>query len=76
MAAQWQVAGGVPACEPHFVARPGGTQEDDGVVLCPSIDGEGNSMLVVLDAKDLIEVGRVYTPENFCLGFHSTFIPA
>lgn len=66
----------MPACEPHFVARPGGLAEDDGVVLAPSIDGQGNTLLVVLDAKDLRELGRAYTPENFSMGFHSTFIPA
>jgi torulene dioxygenase len=45
--------------EPIFVARPGATEEDDGVVLMIELDGiKGKSALVVIDAQSFKEVGR------------------
>jgi carotenoid cleavage dioxygenase-like enzyme len=54
--------------EPLFVPRPGGTAEDDGVVLSTAIDdsGEGSS-LVVLDAGSMEELARARLPH--CLPF-------
>jgi carotenoid cleavage dioxygenase-like enzyme len=54
--------------EPLFVPRPGGTTEDDGVVLSTAIDdsGEGSS-LVVLDAGSMEELARARLPH--CLPF-------
>lgn len=51
-----------PKCtpsEPIFVARPGATKEDDGVVLLIELDGvKGRSALVVLDGMTFKEIGR------------------
>jgi torulene dioxygenase len=49
---------GLPS-EPVFVARPGGTCEDDGVLLLVLMDtSREQSALVVLDAQSMTEVGR------------------
>ena len=72
--ASWRVEGGFPLCEPKFVARPGGTEEDDGVLLAPFMAAEGRSMVAVLDGGSLNELARCYTPETFPMGFHSTFL--
>jgi torulene dioxygenase len=51
-----------PQCtpsEPIFVPRPGGTREDDGIILLVELDGnKGKSALVILDASTFEEVGR------------------
>jgi len=59
--------------EPIFVPRPGkgGREEDDGVLLSVVLDvEEGRSALVVLDAKDMKEVGRAEMETVFPIGFH------
>jgi torulene dioxygenase len=52
----------LPKCtpsEPIFVPRPGGTKEDDGVVLTVVLDGvKGASALVVIDGQTFTEIGR------------------
>jgi len=49
---------GMPS-EPVFVPRPGGTDEDDGVLLVVNFDTSRlKSALVVLDAKTMKELGR------------------
>ena len=55
------VAGSWPS-EPHFVARPGATEEDDGVIVTPVMDGADAklaSFLAVLDARDLSLVAKL-----------------
>jgi torulene dioxygenase len=49
-----------PRCTPSiFISRPGGTSENDGVVLTVELDGlKGKSVLVVVDAMSFQEVGR------------------
>ena len=74
--AHWRPEGGFPLSEPKFVARPGGSSEDDGVVLAPAVNGDGRCLVAVLDGKDLSELARCYTPETFLFGFHSTFVAA
>jgi carotenoid cleavage dioxygenase-like enzyme len=60
--------------EPVFVARPGGSDEDDGVVLSVVLDAEAAaSYLVVLDARDFTELARVHVPHHIPFGFHGTF---
>jgi len=39
------------------VPRPGGTEEEDGVVLVQHMGADGRSSLVVLDAASWVEVG-------------------
>jgi carotenoid cleavage dioxygenase-like enzyme len=60
--------------EPVFVARPGGSDEDDGVVLSVVLDAEAAaSYLVILDARDFTECARVHVPHHIPFGFHGTF---
>eukprot|EP00892_Ulva_mutabilis_P004226 jgi/Ulvmu1/2175/UM013_0020.1 len=74
VAARWRLDGGAPLCEPKMVPRPGAEREDDGVLLQPAVDGAGRCVLAVLDAADLTELARAYTPKAFPSGFHSTFL--
>ena len=60
--------------EPVFVPRPGGADEDDGVLLSVVIDsttGEGASYLLVLDGATLDEVARVAAPHVVNVGLHA-----
>jgi carotenoid cleavage dioxygenase-like enzyme len=62
------------AGEPVFVPRPGGTEEDDGVVLSVVLDAEaGRSFLLILDAATFQEVGRAAAPHPIPFGFHGQF---
>jgi torulene dioxygenase len=62
-------------CEPVFIARPGATEEDDGVVLTIVCNRVGStSLLVALDAKDLTEVARAEMPHVYGIGPHGTFV--
>ena len=72
----WQPEDGESCpCEPVFVARPGSTEEDDGVVLTIVIDRKGTkSILVALDGRDLNEVARADMPQVYGLGPHGSFI--
>jgi carotenoid cleavage dioxygenase-like enzyme len=60
--------------EPVFVPRPGGTDEDDGVVLSVVLDARaGTSSLLVLDARTLAECARAHVPHHIPFGFHGLF---
>jgi len=60
--------------EPIFVARPGATDEGDGVLLVPALDGvRQSSSLVVLDAARLEELATVAAPTHLPFGFHGQF---
>jgi carotenoid cleavage dioxygenase-like enzyme len=66
----WDERGAYPG-EPVFVARPGGTREDDGVLLSVVFDAAARtSYLLVLDARDLSEVARASVPHHIPFGFH------
>lgn len=53
----------------------GDGSEDDGVLLTVVLDGSaGNSYLLVLDARDLREVGRAHVDGVIGFGFHGTFV--
>jgi len=57
--------------EPIFIADPEGTEEDDGVLLTVVLDGVAEkSYLLVLNAKDLTEVGRAQMDGPMSFGFH------
>lgn len=63
--------------EPIFVARPGGSDEDDGVLLSVVLDGTAQtSYLICLDAKTMKEVGRAECEFAVGLGFHGIHAPA
>ena len=68
----WHEVGCHPS-EPVFVPRPGGTAEDDGVVLSVVTDAE-RSFLLVLDGASFGEVARAYCPYALPTSFHGTFI--
>jgi carotenoid cleavage dioxygenase-like enzyme len=60
--------------EPIFVARPGSTDEDDGVVLSVVLDATRTvSFLLVLDARTLAELARAEVPHHIPFGFHGMF---
>ncbi|POR34798.1 Beta,beta-carotene 15,15'-monooxygenase [Tolypocladium paradoxum] len=62
--------------EPVFVPRPGGTDEDDGVVLSVVLDGTAQkSYLLCLDAKTMEELGRAEADFAIAMGFHGFHAP-
>lgn len=62
--------------EPVFVPRPGGTDEDDAVVLSVVLDGTAqSSYLLCLDAKTMQELGRAEADFPIAMGFHGFHAP-
>ena len=46
--------------EMHFLPRPGGSEEDDGVLITVGFDGpREQSYLLLLDAKTLTPINKV-----------------
>ena len=69
----WQSVGCFPG-EPVFVAAPGCKAEDDGVLLSLVLDAnQGQSYLLVLNARTMQELCRVHTPEPVLFGFHGSY---
>jgi carotenoid cleavage dioxygenase-like enzyme len=69
----WYQPGMYPG-EPVFVASPDARSEDDGVVLSVVLDAvQGGSFLLVLDAGNFAEIGRVLAPHRIPFGFHGQF---
>lgn len=65
---------GCSAGEPVFVATPGATKEDDGVILSLIIDPIHNdSFLLILDAQSFKELARARAPHQIPLGFHGQY---
>ncbi|MCH7661517.1 MAG: carotenoid oxygenase family protein [Euryarchaeota archaeon] len=60
--------------EPLFVPRPGGEQEDDGVLLSVALDtDEERSCVLVFDATEFEEIARAYLPHVVPFDFHGAF---
>lgn len=60
-----------------FVPTPGGTSEDDGVLLGYTFDPDaGRSDLTVLDAASLEPVAAVHLPVRVPAGFHGNWAPS
>lgn len=73
IAKTWRKENHTPS-EPIFVPKPGAVEEDDGVLLSVVLDEvEGRSSMVVVDAKDMKEVGRAEMEGVFPVGFHGVF---
>jgi beta,beta-carotene 9',10'-dioxygenase len=71
----WHQEGCYPG-EPVFVARPGATAEDDGLLLSVVLDTAARrSFLLVLDAGSLDEVARSAAPHHIPFGFHGNHFP-
>ncbi len=66
-----------PGCyagEPVFVAEPGASSEDAGVLLSVVLDERlQRSFLLVLDAMHLNELARAEVPHHIPFGFHGQF---
>lgn len=60
--------------EPVFVAAPGATAEDEGVILSVVLNGKtGTSFLLVLDAATFSELARAEVPHHIPFGFHGQY---
>jgi carotenoid cleavage oxygenase len=67
---------GVQTSEFVFVPRPGGTKEDDGVLMGFTYDrAEARSNLAILDAQSLQSVASVHLPARVPQGFHGNWVP-
>jgi len=62
--------------EPTFIAKPGSTEEDDGIVVFPSLDGDkGTSSYVILDGKTFKEIASVPLGVHIPFTAHGRFFP-
>jgi carotenoid cleavage dioxygenase-like enzyme len=62
--------------EPLFVPRPGGTADDDGVLLVPTLaDGDEASVIGVIDARSMACLAQLHAPQVIPFGFHAAFKP-
>lgn len=64
--------------EPVFVATPGAEAEDDGVLLSVVLTTGGPTrcaFLLILDARNMKEIGRARADVQIGLGFHGIFLP-
>jgi carotenoid cleavage dioxygenase-like enzyme len=62
--------------EPIFVPNPDGQGEDDGVLLSHAYFGkEGETRLLVFDARDMSVLATVSTGMRAPLDFHGAWIP-
>ena len=69
-----QLPDGVFPTEPIFVAAPGATQEDDGVVLMSGLDGRrGKGCIMVFNATNMEVVLHATAPKLTLFGIHSKF---
>lgn len=64
----------VAAGEPVFIAGPDSSAEDEGVVLAPGVDAEGNAFMLVMDATRWTELARVQLPYGTPYRFHGTWM--
>jgi carotenoid cleavage dioxygenase-like enzyme len=63
--------------EPLFVARPGGENDDDGVLLVPTLAGSDDAGVVaVVDACSMACLAELQAPQVLPFGFHAAFVAA
>ncbi|KAF4517702.1 hypothetical protein B566_EDAN013380 [Ephemera danica] len=62
--------------EAQFVARPGATDEDDGVLLCAVADvrRDHSDFLLVLDARSMTELARAQVTVHVPAALHGIFL--
>lgn len=72
----WQASGLLPG-EPIFIPRPGARDEDEGVIVSVVLEEKENrpnkAFLIILDAKNMTELGRAYAPFAIPVGLHGQF---
>lgn len=60
--------------EPVFVSSPESKDEDDGIIMSVVLDAENtNSFLLILNAKDMKEIGRAIAPHHIPFGLHGIY---
>jgi carotenoid cleavage dioxygenase-like enzyme len=63
--------------EPLFVPRPGGIDDDDGVLLVPTLaDSDDTTVIGVIDARSMDLLAELRTPQIVPFGFHAAFSAA
>lgn len=63
--------------EPLFVPRPGGIDDDDGVLFVPTLaDTDETTVIGVVDAHSMKCLAELRTPQIVPFGFHAAFKPA
>ena len=63
--------------EPVFVARPGATDEDDGVLLAVGTSQRADAAaLAIIDARTMALVASAEVGSSIPLGFHGSFVRA
>ncbi|KAK4792693.1 hypothetical protein SAY86_023128 [Trapa natans] len=73
-AKNWHEEGAIPS-EPFFVARPGATEEDDGVVISMISQENGDGYALLLDGSTLEEIARAKFPYGLPYGLHGCWVP-
>ncbi|KAL9400176.1 hypothetical protein Peur_009137 [Populus x canadensis] len=73
-AKNWYEEGAVPS-EPFFVARPGATEEDDGVVISMISEKNGDGYALLLDGSTFEEIARGKFPYGLPYGLHGCWVP-
>ncbi|BAT78346.1 hypothetical protein LR48_Vigan561s001300 [Vigna angularis] len=73
-ATNWHEEGAVPS-EPFFVARPGATEEDDGVVISIVSEKNGEGYALLLDGSTFEEIARAKFPYGLPYGLHGCWVP-
>ncbi|KAI9192165.1 hypothetical protein LWI28_019103 [Acer negundo] len=73
-AKNWYDEGAVPS-EPFFVARPGATEEDDGVVISMISEKNGDGYALLLDGSTFEEIARAKFPYGLPYGLHGCWVP-
>ncbi|KAL5558668.1 hypothetical protein UlMin_034879 [Ulmus minor] len=73
-AKNWYEEGAVPS-EPFFVARPGATEEDDGVVISMISAKNGGGYALLLDGSTFEEIARAKFPYGLPYGLHGCWVP-
>ncbi|KAL6501980.1 Carotenoid cleavage dioxygenase 8, chloroplastic [Orobanche gracilis] len=73
-AKNWLDGGSIPS-EPFFVARPGATEEDDGVVISMISDKNGEGYALLLDGSTFEEIARAKFPYGLPYGLHGCWVP-
>ncbi|KAJ6801198.1 putative carotenoid cleavage dioxygenase 8-like protein B, chloroplastic isoform X1 [Iris pallida] len=73
-AKNWYHEGAVPS-EPFFVARPGATEEDDGVVISMISEKNGEGYALLLDGSSFEEIARAKFPYGLPYGLHGAWVP-